>query len=137
MKFLLPLVACLLVGCAAIEKADRANTERLLSAAGFKVVPANTPERQKSLQAAQPYKVERRLKGDEVFYFYSCPDQNLAYIGNQEDYSKYCQLEVQQQIANQKMAASENAAFAAQQWSDWSVWGPAVVLPPPRFGPRR
>jgi hypothetical protein len=133
-KFLLPLIVLLFSGCAAIEQADRSNTERLLAAAGFKVLPANTTERQPSLESARPYKVERKLKGDEVYYFYACPDQSIAYIGNQTDYSKYRELELQQEIANQNTIASENTVLAAQQWNDWRVWGPSAVLPPPRFG---
>ena len=136
MKCLLLLIAVLVSGCAAIEQADRSNTERLLAAAGFKVLPANTPERQLSLEAMPSYKVERKLKGDEVFYFYACPDQSIAYIGNQTDYSKYRELELQQEIANQNTAASENTMLAAQQWNDWRVWGPSVALPPPRMGHR-
>jgi hypothetical protein len=134
MKFVLPLIVLFFSGCAAIEKADHSNTERLLAAAGFKVLPANTPERQLSLETARPYKVERKLKGDEVYYFYACPDQSIAYIGSQTDYSKYRELELQQEIANQNTIASENTVLAAQQWNDWRVWGPSAVLPPPRFG---
>ena len=33
-------------------------------------------------------KVQRKLKGDEVYYLYACPDQSIAYIGGQADYSK-------------------------------------------------
>jgi uncharacterized protein YceK len=40
MKFLLPLMILLFSGCAAIEQADRSNTERLLAAAGFNPNPA-------------------------------------------------------------------------------------------------
>ena len=136
MKCRILLTAMLMSGCAAIEQADRSNTERLLAAAGFKVLPANTPERQLSLEATRPYKVERKLKGEEVYYFYACPDQSIAYIGNQTDYSKYRELELQQEIANQNTAASENTMLAAQQWNDWRVWGPSVALPPPRMGHR-
>ena len=136
MKCLLLLIAVLLSSCAAIEQADRSNTERLLAAAGFKVLPANTPERQLSLEATRPYKVERKLKGEEIYYFYACPDQSIAYIGNQTDYSKYRELELQQEIANQNTASSENAVLAAQQWNDWRVWGPSAALPPPRMGHR-
>ena len=137
MNFLPFLLALLLCGCAAIKKAERANTEKLLAAAGFRVLPANSLKRQESLESMTPYKVERKIKGDEVFYFYACPDQRLAYMGNQADYSKYRELELQQEIANQNTASSENAVMAAQQWNDWRVWGPSAFLPSPRMGPRR
>jgi hypothetical protein len=124
-------------GCAAIEKADRDNTERLLAASGFRVLPTNSPARQKALETMVPYKIERKLKGDEVYYSYACPDQNIAYIGNQADYSKYRELELQQEIANQNTASSENTVLAAQEWNDWRVWGPSAFVPPPRVGWRR
>lgn len=120
-----------------MEKADRNNTERLLAASGFHVLPANSPTRQKALEAMTAYKIERKLKGDEVYYSYACPDQSIAYIGNQADYSKYRELELQQEIANQNTASSENTVLAAQEWNDWRVWGPSAFVPPPRAGWRR
>ncbi|MEI8294763.1 MAG: hypothetical protein WCG66_12420 [bacterium] len=133
----LALIAVLATcGCAAIEKADRAHTEKLLAAAGFKVVSANTPARQAALQSMPAYKIERKLRGDDVFYTFACPDQNIAYIGNQENFSKYRELEIQEEIALRNTVASENDMLAAQQWNDWRVWGPTDVLSPPRLGGR-
>ncbi len=137
MKPAILLIAVLMCGCAAIEKADRDNTERLLAASGFRVLPTNSPARQKALETMAPYKIERKLKGDDVYYSYACPDQNIAYIGNQADYSKYRELELQQEIANQNTASSENTVLAAQEWNDWRVWGPSAFVPPPRVGWRR
>ena len=137
MKPAILLIAALMCGCAAMEKADRNNTERLLAASGFRVLPTNSPARQKALETMPPYKIERKLKGDEVYYSYACPDQSIAYIGNQADYSKYRELELQQEIANQNTASSESAVLAAQEWNDWRVWGPSAFVPPPRVGWRR
>jgi hypothetical protein len=137
MKPAILLIAALMCGCAAIEKADRENTERLLAASGFRVLPANSPARQEALKIMPPYKIERKLKGEEVYYSYACPDQSIAYIGNQADYSKYRELELQQEIANQNTASSENAVLTAQEWNDWRVWGPSAFVPPPRAGWRR
>jgi hypothetical protein len=100
-------------------------------------MPANTPQRQASLQKMIPYKVQRKLRGDEVFYTYACPDQSLTYIGNQQNYSKYRELQLQQEISDQNAASSQNAYLTAQQWNDWNVWGPCSALPPPRMGGRR
>lgn len=120
-------------GCAAIERADRANTEKLLAAAGFRVMPANSLKRQESLESMTPYKVERKFKGEEVYYLYACPDQSIAYIGDQESFSRYKELELQQEIANQNSVSSQNAVMAAQQWNDWRVWGPSAFIPAPRM----
>jgi hypothetical protein len=131
---LLPLLALLLSGCAAIEQANRQNTERLLSAAGFQPVPANTAARRESLASLPPYKVQRKLRGDEFHYVYADPEQNLVYIGNQAAYGKYQELLIQQEIANENLNAAQMNATTAQQWNDWAFWGaPAAMLPPPRI----
>lgn len=137
MRFLILAFAIFAFGCAAIEQADRSNTEKLLAAAGFRVLPANTLKRQESLESMTPYKVERKIKGEEVYYLYACPDQSIAYIGGQESFSKYKELELQQEIANQNTISSQNAVMAAQQWNDWRVWGPSAFLPSPRMGGAR
>jgi hypothetical protein len=132
--FLFPLLAILLSGCAAIEQANRANTERLLSAAGFQPTPANTAERQRSLATLTPYKIARKLRGNGFYYLYAVPEQNLVYIGNQAAYAKYQDILIQQEIANANLSAAQINMSAAEQWNDWSFWGtPAALLPPPRI----
>ena len=132
--FLFPLLVIVLSGCAAIEQANRANTERILSAAGFQPTPANTEARQKSLAALTPYKIERKLRNSEFYYLYAVPDQNLVYIGNQAAYGKYQELLIQQEIANANLSAAQINLSAADQWNDWACWGnPAALLPPPRM----
>jgi len=135
MKVLLfSFLAILLSGCAAIEQAQRASTERILSAAGFEPTPANTAARQKSLASLTPYKVERKLRHNEFYYLYAVPEQNLVYIGNQAAYGKYQELLIQQEIANANLNAAQMQMNTAQQWNDWSCWGTAgVMLPTPRM----
>jgi uncharacterized protein YceK len=135
MKVLLvSFLAILLSGCAAIEQAQRASTERILSAAGFEPTPANTAARQKSLASLTPYKVERKLRHNEFYYLYAVPEQNLVYIGNQAAYGKYQELLIQQEIANANLNAAQMQMNTAQQWNDWSCWGTAAaILPPPRI----
>jgi len=135
MKVLLfSFLAILLSGCAAIEQAQRASTERILSAAGFEPTPANTAARQKSLASLTPYKIERKLRHNEFYYLYAVPEQNLVYIGNQAAYGKYQELLIQQEIANANLNAAQMQMNTAQQWNDWSCWGTtAAILPPPRM----
>ena len=135
MKVLLfSFLAILLSGCAAIEQAQRASTERILSAAGFEPTPANTAARQKSLASLTPYKVERKLRHNVFYYLYAVPEQNLVYIGNQAAYGKYQELLIQQEIANANLNAAQMQMNTAQQWNDCSCWGTtAAILPPPRM----
>jgi hypothetical protein len=56
MKTLLPLAlaAVFLAGCAAIERAEKNSTEQLLSAAGFRILPADTPQKQANITLLNP-----------------------------------------------------------------------------------
>jgi hypothetical protein len=57
-----------------------------------------------------------------VIYFYADPDFcKCLYAGSQQDYSRYRQLAIQQQIAQEQMDAAEMNEDAAM---DWGMWGP-------------
>lgn len=116
------LVALLFTGCAAIQKAERKNNEQLLAAAGFRVIPANTPERQQSLEALKPYTIHRTIRGDKVYYVYPDIKNSFAYIGDQAAYSRYQNLVVQQQMTDQNVMAAQMTAMPGM-WGGWGYWG--------------
>ncbi len=124
MKALLPLTLALalLTGCAAIERAENNSNEQLLAAAGFNAVPANTPKRQQTLATLKPYTIQREIRGNSVMYVYADPKNNLAYIGDQAAYSKYQNLVVQQQIANQNLMAAQMESMPGA-WGGWGYYG--------------
>ncbi len=124
MKRLLPLAiaTALLTGCAAIEKAEHNNTENMLAAAGFKVIPANTPQRQSSLAALPPYKIQRQIRGNKVYYVYPDDQQNFAFIGDQAAYGTYQSMVAQQQISDQNLMAAQMMTMPGV-WPGWGYWG--------------
>ena len=124
MKTLLPLAlaAAFLAGCAAIEKAERGSTESMLAAAGFNVVPANTPQRQASLAELKPYVISRQFRGGQALYVYPDAQGNFAYIGNQAAYDRYQNLMVQQQISDQNLMAAQMATMPGM-WGGWGYYG--------------
>ena len=95
-----------------------------LAAAGFKVLPANTPERQTALTQLKPYTISRQIRGDKVFYVYPDPDGDFAYIGDQAAYAAYQQLVVQQQISDQNLMAAQMMDMPGPgMWPGWGYWG--------------
>ncbi len=122
-NLLAPVLAALLfTGCAAIEKAERNDTEQTLAAAGFKIVPANTPQRQQALTALKPYTVHRQIRGDKVLYVYPDDQQNFALIGDQDAYSKYQNLIQQQQISQDNLMAAQMMSMPGV-WPGWGYYG--------------
>lgn len=96
------------------------NKEDMLAAAGLKVVPANTPQRQASLATLPPHKFVRQVRDNVVLYTYADPTIcDSLYVGNQAVYDRYRQnVIVQTKLDEQQLLAAANQM-------DWSPWGPA------------
>jgi hypothetical protein len=80
---------CLTAGCSGSTQSN-ANKGDALIASGFKMVPANTPERQAALRQLPPQKFVRKLHQDKVVFLYADPANcNCVYAGNLTAYSAY------------------------------------------------
>lgn len=115
----LPLA--LLAACAAVSActAQVQNKEDMLAAAGFTLVPANTPQRQAALKTLPPHKFVHQVRNNAVIYTYADPTIcDCLYVGNQAAYDRYRADVFQKQLADEQ-------AFTAQiNEMNWSPWGP-------------
>ena len=93
-----------------------ANTESLLSAAGFRVRTPQTPKQKQIYAALPPYQVERATVKGHVFYVYKDEKSGVAYVGREQEYQHYQQLAIQQQIAQNQIMAAEMEQQAALDW---------------------
>lgn len=107
----------LLTGCAALEKSDAMDTERLLSAAGFKMKLANTPEKLANITAMTQRAVVPHDKNGTVYYAYADAEFcKCIYVGTEQNYQQYEKIAVERNIAQM----NENAAV---NWNAWGAWG--------------
>jgi len=112
---LLSVPLLVLSGCATIRRHEADNTERMLTAAGFQMRPADTPERLAHLSTMPPYKVVSRTKDGNVVYTFADPENcHCLYVGGPKEYSTYQRLSVNREIAREQDMASMN----------WGLWGP-------------
>jgi hypothetical protein len=111
--------ALLLWGCAEMQSA---NTTNLLSAAGFRARTPQTPKQQQLYAALPAYKVERATVQGHVFYVYKDEKAGVAYVGREQEYQRYQQLAIQQQIAQDYYTAVAMDRAAAFGW--YGAWGP-------------
>jgi len=113
---LLVFVVCVgVTACAAQVQ----NKENLLAAAGFTVVPANTPQRQASLATLPSHKFVQQTRNNEVIFTYADPTIcDCLYVGNQAAYDRYRQEAFVKNIAN------EQAMTAQMNEMNWDGWGP-------------
>ncbi len=113
-------MACLLVlnGCTAIEKSDAMDTERMLSAAGFKLKFADTPEKLAQLQSMTQRKVVVHNKVGIPYYAYADAEFcKCLYLGSERNYARYQRMNIQTNIAEMNRDAALN-------WPMWGAWGP-------------
>jgi hypothetical protein len=104
----------LAMGCASTK-----HTENLLSAAGFKTVPATTPDQEAHLKALPPHKVTMVIRNGKTYYAFPDVKENVLYIGQDAQYQQYQKLRLQEQLAEDQVSAAEMNSEAS-----WNMWGP-------------
>jgi hypothetical protein len=100
------------------------NKEDMLSAAGFKIKPADTPDKLASLKALPAHKFVQQVQDGNVIYLYADPSIcRCLYYGDQTAYGNYRQMVFQQNLADEQQMTAMMNQQAAMNW-DWGVWGP-------------
>jgi hypothetical protein len=96
-------------------------TENLLSAAGFKMMPATTPQQQAHLKTLPPHKVTMVVRDGKTYFVFPDVKQQVLYVGQQAQYNAYQKLRVQQQLAEEQAQPAEG--YTAGAWAPWGDWG--------------
>jgi hypothetical protein len=98
-----------------------------LSAAGFIVRPANTPERQAMLHRLPAHTFVQRINGNTVHYVYADPLVcGCLYVGTQEAFNQYKLHQQQQNLADEQQMTAQAYSDPAWSWGAWGPWGPTV-----------
>ena len=115
------VLATALGGCTAIRRDQAPQTTSLLTQAGFKTLPADTPARVAKLNTLTPYKiVPWTRKSGATVYAYADPDPcKCVYVGSAKQYARYRQLLSAEQAA--EIAAQEKAEFEPQEFSEYTI----------------
>lgn len=109
-------------GCKMMESSEAKHTEDILSAAGFKQLQANTPERSQMLQTMKPRTFHAVEKNGNTYYVYPDPTNcNCLYSGTETQYQAYKKMAFEQEIAEDNLATAEDYDDASM---DWGIWGP-------------
>jgi hypothetical protein len=117
--FVAAVTALFVAGCAEVGSG---NTTSLLTAAGFRARTPQTPQQQQIYAALSPYQVHRAAVKGRTFYVYKDEKAGIAYVGREQEYQRYRELAVQQQIAQNYYMAAEMDRAAAFGW--YGAWGP-------------
>jgi hypothetical protein len=114
--------AILIGGCAAIQREEAQKTESILSASGFQMKPADTPDRIAHLQSLTPLKVVPHTKDGRLVYVYADPKScKCLFVGDEQAYQRYQALAIKEQLAQEQVMAAQMNEDAAM---NWGLWGP-------------
>ncbi len=105
--FMIAAFSAALAGCGSIKPPEPPTPEQqaeqlepMLSAAGFRMLPADTPQRQQQLASLVPFDVNYYVgKTGTLHYYMADPDYcKCMYIGTEENYQQYEKLKLNQQF---------------------------------------
>ena len=110
----------LAVGCT-MEQRETQNKEKLLIAAGFKVIVPHTAAHQQRLRALPTDRVTLVHKNGKTYYVFPDAANNRAYVGGPTQYQAYRQIRTDIQFRNESLEA---AGFGEEtDWGTWDGWG--------------
>jgi hypothetical protein len=117
MALSLALSGCAAVGLTMTPQQRAQKIEPMLSAAGFRMLAANTPEKEQHLANLPPFKLHyyTNTEGKMRYWFADPAYCHCVYLGNEAAYQKYQNLHLQQQLAEQQQRAAQENYAASQQ----------------------
>jgi hypothetical protein len=112
-------------GCASTADQDSMEIERRLSAAGFQMKLANTPEKMAHLnRLGQRRLVPMDRDGATVFVYADGESCKCVYVGSQKNYQEYERLSIQKNVVNEQRETARDMNMAVTNESmNWDLWG--------------
>jgi hypothetical protein len=99
-----------------VSCANSQHTENLLSAAGFRTVLANTPQRQEQLKVLPPDRVTLVQRNRKTYYVYADPANHQAFVGTPTQYQKYQQLRLANNLAQDQLQTAQLNSWGPSLW---------------------
>ncbi len=122
-RYLIIILLCAAgIGTASAQRL--VNTTALLTSAGFHVRTAETNEQRLLYGVAPSYRVLRAGTPWESFYAYKDEASGVAYVGDEVDYQRFCQLAAQVGVPYGGYQARDMELDPAWRWSVGVRWPP-------------
>jgi hypothetical protein len=108
----------LATGCATTSTTQ---TTDMLTQAGFKLVDADTPQKQELLKSLPTGQLSLVTFKGKKFYVQPAATPNQAYVGTSKEYQAYQGLRIDRQMRNDELLAAQMNRDAMMRWD---AWGP-------------
>ena len=122
-----------IAGCASMQPdpavlADQ--NESMLSAAGFKMLPADNPDKLAKAQSLPQMKVKYFSANDGSVHYWMADAEfcHCVYVVNESAYQKFKQMQFQAQLANEQSQSAQMQSMAAQE-EEMEMMNPMLMGP--------
>src|SRR5437762_8273927 len=110
------VLTALVIGCSTIQE-----RQSMLSAAGFKMVPADSPAKKASLNTLSAKKITPVQRDGTIYYTFPDPKNNVLYVGQEQQYHLYREIGRQKQMSEEQLNAAPLNNDGT--WGFWEPWG--------------
>jgi len=113
-------------GCSYFQRQEAKQTEPILSAAGFKMKLADTPEQLAKIKAMPQRQLRPFKRGGKVYFAYAdVQGCGCVYLGDQAAYQRYQDLSFQKRMEaeDRETAAVDEDAAIIDGDAVWEPWG--------------
>jgi hypothetical protein len=121
MKTFKALLAASLLLALATGCTSTSDNEHMLSAAGFKMMPANTPQRQAHLRSLPADTITPVQVAGDVYYTFPDPQRNVLFVGQEPQYQEYQRLRFQNQATMQQELQASRTVQGESWFGDWGL----------------
>ncbi len=113
------VIALTVAGCATMPRGETRSVEQMLTAAGFQMKVADTPEKAADLRTFPTRKMTVQRRGAASYYIYADPDLcNCLYVGTEPQYQEYQRLLLKKELADERLDESRNSGL----WGPGPLW---------------
>jgi hypothetical protein len=126
MKAFKALLAAAFLMAVAVGCSTTKDKENMLSAAGFKMVPADTSQQLAHLNSLPTGKITPVQRSGKMYYSFPDKSKNVLYVGQEPQYQKYRELCLQKQITEEQLSAAQ--LNNEGEWGVWGAWGGGWVV---------
>lgn len=122
------LSGLMLVSCSQMVSSMKDSNIRLseshLLDAGFKIMMADTKERQTMLNSLPPDQITSIPRPDQTYYIFPDPKVcSCLYVGRQAEFNRLQQLAVDSRISSEQLAIHELQQDYQSGWGPMGPWG--------------
>ncbi len=114
----------LATGCASTK-----HQESMLTAAGFRIATASTPQQMQKLKSLPPGKFSAIKRNGKTWYVYPEAKDGRIYLGTKNEYQQYLQNVTDAKIAGQSFDSQAISQADGDDWNDWGEWEIIVINP--------